>query len=478
MHNNNDSRKYDAVIVGSGPNGLAAAIKLQIQGLKTIIFEKDAIPGGAVKSAELTLPGFVHDIGATVLPMAYSSPFFQQLPLKKYGLEWIYPEIAFSQVLENGEAVACYKSIEKTANQFGRDSENYINLMKPLVKNWEKIDKDILGPLGLPSHPIQFLKFGLRAIPSAKFLSNTVFKEEQTKALLYGAAAHSTLPLTNLVSSSFGIVLGVMAHLNSWPFPRNGAGKLVEALISYYEDIGGTLKLNAHIEQVSQLPDSKVTLYDLTPRQLLQIEGLNLSSLYRKRLENFNYGAGVFKMDWALAEPIPFTNSESRRAGTVHIGFGTAEMENSEKMVAAGKISDKPYVLLVQPSIFDASRAPSGKHVAWAYCHVPNGSTKDCSKIIENQIEKAAPGFKKLILGRHTMNTKELENFNPNLVGGDINGGRQDLSQLFTRPVAKISPYKTSNKNVYICSSSTPPGGGVHGMCGYHAASQAIKDHF
>lgn len=472
------TKKYDAVIIGSGPNGIAAAIHLQQQGLNTVIYEKSSIPGGATKTAEITLPGFKHDIGSTVLPMAYSSPFFQQLPLEKYGLEWIYPEIPFSQTLENGKAVACYKSIEKTAAQLGADKDRYSDFMKPLVENWDDIGEDVLGPLGIPSHPIKFLKFGLKAFPSAKFLANSLFKEDEAKALFYGAAAHSTLPLTNLFSSSFGMVLGLMAHLNGWPFPKQGAGKLIEALLDYYKDIGGELFLNAPIKEVSELPETKIQIYDLTPKQLLQIENLDLSSSYRKRLENYKYGAGVFKIDWALDGPIPFTSDKCRRSGTIHIGFSPEEMEKSEQLTAEGKISEQPYVLLVQPSVFDKTRAPEGKHTAWAYCHVPNGSEEDCTRIIENQIEKAAPGFKNLILAKSTMNTKELEVFNPNLVGGDINGGRQDITQLFTRPVAKISPYKTSNDQVYLCSSSTPPGGGVHGMGGYNAAKQVIKDHF
>ena len=471
-------KKYDAVITGSGSNGIAAAIHLQQQGLSTVIYEKSSFPGGATKTAEITLPGFKHDIGSTVLPMAYSSPLFQQLPLEKYGLEWIYPEIPFSQTLENGKAVACYKGIEKTAAQLGTDKDRYSDFMKPLVENWDDIGEDVLGPLGIPSHPIKFLKFGLKAFPSAKFLANSLFKEDDAKALFYGAAAHSTLPLTNLFSSSFGIVLGLMAHLNGWPFPKQGAGKLIEALLDYYKDIGGEMFLNAPIKKVSELPETKIQIYDLTPKQLLQMQDLDLSSSYRKRLENYKYGAGVFKIDWALDGPIPFTSDKCRRSGTIHIGFSPEEIEKSEQLTAEGKISQQPYVLLVQPSVFDKTRAPEGKHTAWAYCHVPNGSEEDCTRIIENQIEKAAPGFKNLILAKSTMNTKELEVFNPNLVGGDINGGRQDITQLFTRPVAKISPYKTSNDQVYLCSSSTPPGGGVHGMGGYNAAKQVIKDHF
>ncbi|UAB84116.1 NAD(P)/FAD-dependent oxidoreductase [Zunongwangia sp. SCSIO 43204] len=470
--------KYDAVIVGSGANGISAAIHLQQKGLKTLILEKNSDPGGATRSGQLTLPGYVHDIGSAVLPMSYSSPFFQTLPLEKYGLEWIFPEIAFAQTLENGEAVGCYRDISKTAANLGKDKEAYEDLMNPLVSNWAKIDEDILSPFGIPSHPLQFLKFGIKAILPAKTLVNHYFKEDKAKSLFYGAAAHSTLPLTNLASSSFGLVLSIMAHINGWPFPKHGASAIIKALLAYYEDLGGKIHCNYTVKDAKNIPNSKIQLFDLTPRQLLKIEGLNLGNTYQKRLSKFTYGSGVFKIDWALNHPIPFNSAICRRAGTVHIGYGSEEIEHSEALSAKGKIAEHPYILLVQPSIFDSSRAPEEKHTAWAYCHVPNGSTFDCTKIIEDQIEKAAPGFKKSILKRSTMNTSDLEVFNPNLVGGDINGGRQDITQLFTRPIAKISPYKTSNNNIYLCSSSTPPGGGVHGMAGFNAAKQAFKDHF
>ena len=471
-------KSYDAVIIGSGPNGIAAAIYLQQQGLRTIIYEKATVPGGAVKTAEITLPKFKHDLGAAVFPMAYSSPFFQKLPLEKYGLEWVYPEIPFSQIRGRAGAIACYRSIEETAEQLGKDKKAYIRFMKPLVENWPAIAEDVLGPPRIPSHPLKFLKFGVKAFPSAKFLANRLFKEEGTKTLFYGAAAHANLPLTNLFSSSFGIVLSLKAHLNGWPFPKYGAATFIDALLKYYKDLGGVLVLNTPIEKIADLPKSKVQLYDLTPRQLLRIKGLELSMSYRKRLGNYKYGAGIFKIDWALDGPIPFINDKCKRSGTIHIGFSAEEIEKSEQFVAEGKISKQPYVILVQPGVFDKTRTPVGKQTAWAYCHVPNGSEQDCTGIIEDQIEKAAPGFKKIILYRSTMNTSDLEAFNPNLVGGDINGGRQDITQLFTRPVAKIPPYKTSNAKVYLCSSSTPPGGGVHGMGGYNTAKQVIKDHF
>ena len=472
---------YDVVIVGSGSNGLAAAIYLQSKGLKTIVVEKESMLGGATKTTELTLPGYKHDVGAAVLPMAYSSPFFQQLPLEDFGLEWIYPEIPFAQTLGNSNnfgAVACYQDIDKTAAQLGADESTYRKFMRTRIEDWPLVSNDILAPIKIPENPLQFLDFGRSAILSARTFTRLKFKTEESKVLFYGAAAHSTLPLNSTASASFGLVLMIMAHLNGWPFPKSGAGQIIEALAKYYIHVGGEVKVNSAIEDFNQIPNSKVQVFDLTPKQLLTIKSLPLSALYQKRLSNFKYGAGVFKMDWALRAPVPFKNKLLRKAGTVHIGFSSSEIENSEKIVNQGKLPGTPYVLLVQPSVFDHSRTPDSGHTVWAYCHVPNGNTKDCTKIIESQIERAAPGFGKLILKRHLMNTRQLEEFDANLVGGDINGGKQDITQLFTRPVAKLSPYKTSNNNIYICSSSTPPGGGVHGMAGFNAAKQVLKDHF
>ncbi|WP_424493806.1 phytoene desaturase family protein [Salinimicrobium sp. GXAS 041] len=470
--------KYDAIIIGSGSNGIAAAIRLQEKGLKTAIYEQASTPGGATRTNELTLPGFKHDVGSAILPMGIASPFFGSLPLHEHGLEWIYPEVAYAHPFNDGTAYACYQNLYETAAQLGEDEKGYLNIFEPLVKNWNKLDKDLLGPLGIPAHPFMFMKFGLKALPSAKLLVNHYFKNDKSKTFFYGSAAHSTLPLTSLASASFGLVLTTTAHKYGWPFPKGGAGKFTEALLSYYKSLGGELFLNTFVENVQELPNAYAYLFDLTPKQLLNIKGTNFSSLYRKRMETYNYGAGVFKIDWALSEPIPFTNEKCRKAGTVHLGFSSEEIEVSEKGIHEKNITDKPYVLVAQHSPFDNSRAPEGKHTAWAYCHVPNGSTKDFTKEIENQIEKAAPGFKETILARSTKNTHQLQQFNPNLVGGDINGGRQDITQLFTRPIAKINPYSTPDPRVYICSSSTPPGGGVHGMCGFHAANAALKDHF
>jgi len=471
-------KEYDAIIIGSGSNGLAAAIHLQQKGLKTAVYEQAPTPGGSTRTEELSLPGFKHDVGSAILPMGYASPFFRDLPLTNHGLEWIFPDIPYSHPFIDGSAYACYQDLEQTAAQLGEDRDAYLNIFEPIVKDWNKLEKDLLGPLGIPGHPWDFLKFGFKALPSAKLLVDHYFKNEKTKIFFYGSAAHSTLPLTNIASASFGLVLTTMAHRYGWPFPKGGAQNFINALLSYYKSLGGELHLNNHITHLEELPHADSYLFDVTPKQLLNIKGLDLPSLYRKRMDSYKYGAGVFKMDWALSQPIPFTSEKCRRSGTVHIGFTAEEIENSEKHIHQKNMTNTPYVLVAQHSTFDNSRAPESKHTAWAYIHVPNGSIRDFTKIVEDQIERAAPGFRECILSRSTMNTVQLQQWNPNLVGGDINGGRQDITQLFTRPIISLSPYSTPDPRVYVCSSSTPPGGGVHGMCGYNAAKAVLKDHF
>ena len=410
--------KYDAIIIGSGSNGLSAAIRLQQQGLKTAIYEQAATPGGATRTQELTLPGFRHDVGSAILPMGVASPYLGKMPLHDFGLEWIYPEIPYSHPFSDGTAYACYQDIHRTAAQLGEDEGGYLRIFENLVENWHKLGPDLLGPLGFPSHPLEFMKFGLKALPSAKMMADHYFKNEKSKLFFYGSAAHSTLPLTNIASASFGLVLTTTAHKYHWPFPKGGAQKFIEALIGYYKSLGGEIHLNQLVTHVHELPNAYAYLFDLTPRQLLKIGGTNFSSLYRQRMQNYNYGAGVFKMDWALSEPVPFTSEKCRKSGTVHIGFTAEEMESSEKGIHQQLVSEKPYVLMAQHSPFDPTRAPEGKHTAWAYSHVPNGSTADYSEIIENQIERAAPGFKDTILKRSIMGPLELQDWNPNLVGG------------------------------------------------------------
>ncbi len=472
------SKKFDTIIIGSGPNGLSAAITLQRKGLKTAIYEQAAIPGGATRTAEITLPGYRHDLGSAIHPLAYASPAFSQWPLNQFGLEWIQPDIPYAHPFSDGSAYACYRQVDQTAEQLGLDQLKYIKLMTALLSDWQKIKTAVLRPLHWPAHPFALLRFGIKAIQPASWFVDRYFKNEKTKLFFYGAAAHSTLPLHFPASASFGLVLNLLAHDVGWPFPRGGADAIAKALVEYYLDLGGKLHLNSPVDNLKEIPHCKTLIMDLTPRQILQLKGTEFSWLYRKRLENFRYGAGIFKMDWAMNRPIPFTDPKCSKAGTIHLGFSRKEVEDSEKVIHQGRHYEKPYVLLAQHTVFDSSRAPNGKHTAWAYCHVPLGSDQDMTDAIESQIEIEAPGFRSGILKRTVHDTQAMQQFNPNLVGGDINGGRQDISQLFTRPVAKVSPYRTGTKGIYICSSSTPPGGGVHGMGGYNAAQQVIKDFF
>ncbi|SEP41186.1 NAD(P)/FAD-dependent oxidoreductase [Mucilaginibacter sp. OK283] len=470
-----EKRDYDAIIVGSGPNGLAAAILLQQHGLSVLLLEGKNEIGGGLRTAELTLPGFKHDICSAIHPLAASSPFFETLPLAQHGLEYIFPEIAAAHPFDDGTAAVLLKSVTETARLLGKDEQAYLDLMKPVVKNWPLIAADVLGPLHFPKHPLLMAQFGLPAITPITWLAKK-FKTKEAKGLLAGMAAHSIQPLSNIATSAIALVLMAQGHLKGWSLPKGGSEQIAKALASYFISIGGKIETGFYVESLNQLPSSHAVLFDVTPKQLLKIAGHKFSPLYKWQLERYRYGAGVFKVDWALDAPIPFKAEAVKQAGTVHIGNTFAEIAEGEQLIWKGKHPDKPYVLLAQQSIFDSSRAPTGKHTAWAYCHVPNGSNEDMTGIIERQVERFAPGFRDTILAKHTFNTAQLEEYNPNYIGGDINGGVIDIGQLFTRPVLRVSPYKTSAKGLYICSSSTPPGGGVHGMCGYHAAKKALKD--
>jgi phytoene dehydrogenase-like protein len=469
--------EFDAVVVGSGPNGLAAAITLQQEGLSVLLIEGKDVIGGGLTSAEFTLPGFAHDVCSAIHPLAIGSPFFNTLPLADHGLDYIFPDLAAAHPFDDGTAAVLGSSLEETARLLGPDEQAYLDLFKPLVSDWPDIATDVLGPLHFPKHPIAMGKFGLKALTSSTYLAKR-FKTRKAQGLWAGMAAHSIQPLTNLTTSAIGLVLMTAAHLKGWPIPVGGSKEIANALSSYFISLGGKIETGRYIKSLAELPSAKIVLFDVTPKQLLQIAGHRFSSIYKWQLERYRYGMGVFKIDWALDGPIPFTAAQARKAGTVHIGNTLEEIQLSEQLSWEGKHADKPFVLLAQQSLFDDTRAPEGKHTAWAYCHVPHGSTKDMTAIIEQQIERFAPGFRDLILARHTMNTAQVEEYNPNYIGGDINGGVIDLGQIFTRPALRSSPYRTSAKGLYICSSSTPPGGGVHGMCGYHAAKTALKDHF
>lgn len=472
-----EKRDYDAIVVGSGPNGVAAAILMQQKGLSVLLIEGKKTVGGGLRSAELTLPGYLHDICSAIHPMAVTSPFFETLPLNDHGLEYIYPATDAAHPFDNGTAAILKRSIEETAGFLGVDKQAYLELMQPLVNDWPSIAADVLGPLHYPKHPLPMARFGLSALTSATHLAKR-FKTPEAKGLFAGMAAHAIEPLTNLATSAIALVLMISAHVKGWPIPKGGSNKIADALASLFISLGGKIETGFYIRSMEQLPSAHAVLFDVTPRQLLDIAGHRFSSIYKWQLQRYRYGMGVFKIDWALDVPIPFAADACRQAGTVHLGNTFAEIANYERQVWSGKTLGKPFVLLAQPSIFDPSRAPQGKHTAWAYCHVPFGSVTNMTAAIENQLERFAPGFKETILAKHTMNAAQLEEYNPNYIGGDINGGVIDIGQLFTRPALRWSPYKTSAKGIYICSSSTPPGGGVHGMCGYHAAKRALKDVF
>jgi phytoene dehydrogenase-like protein len=472
-----ESYEYDAVVIGSGPNGLAAAILLQQNGLSVLLLEGRDNIGGGLRTEELTLPGYHHDVCSAIHPLAAGSPYFNTLPLHEHGLEYIYPEIAAAHPFDDGTAAQLKTSVTETAALLGVDKDAYIKLLQPLVNTWHGMAADILGPLHFPKHPVAFARFGLNALTPATCLAKR-FKTEAAKGLLAGMAAHSIQPLTNLATSAIALALMSNGHLKGWPVPKGGSKNIAAALASYFVSLGGKIETGIYITSLDQLPSAKAVLFDITPKQLLQIAGHKFSFIYKWQLECYRYGMGVFKIDWALDDVIPFKATGAGQAGTIHIGGTMREIAHTEQQTSEGHHPDKPFVLLAQQSIFDASRAPAGKHTGWAYCHVPNGSHKDMTNNIEQQVERFAPGFRDRILARHTFNTSQLEHYNPNYIGGDINGGIIDLAQLFTRPALRLSPYRTSARGLYICSSSTPPGGGVHGMCGYNAAKRALKDVF
>ncbi len=464
----------EAIVVGSGPNGLAAAIACARAGLKAVVVEQSATIGGGIRTADLTLPGFHHDVCSAIHPLALTSPFFGQLDLGRFGLEWIHPPSPLAHPFDDGTAAMLERSVAGTAGTLGEDAAAYRELMSPLVERWDELVRDILGPLRLPHHPLVLARFGLKAARSARGLAEACFTGQRARGLFAGLAAHSFLSLERAPSAAFGLVLGLSAHAVGWPMPRGGSQSLADALTARLQSTGGAVITNLQIKSLDQLPPSQMTFLDVAPRQVLQLAGSRLSGFYRRQLERYRYGPGIFKIDWALSGPIPWHAAECRRAGTVHLGGSLEEIAYSEAQVARGEHPQRPFVLLAQQSLFDPSRAPAGRHTGWAYCHVPNGSSVDMTEQIERQVERFAPGFGELILARHTRCASELEAYNPNCVGGDINGGAMDWRQLLFRPAVRIVPYATSAKGLYICSSSTLPGGGVHGMCGYNAAQAAL----
>jgi phytoene dehydrogenase-like protein len=457
-----------AFVVGSGPNGLTAAIVMARAGLKVTVLEAQQEAGGGTRSAPLTLPGFVHDVCSAVHPMAVSSPVFASMPLAEHGLQWIQPPLPLAHPLDGGRSVAVEVSIDATAARLGEDAAVYRRILTPLAGHWAELVEDILAPPHIPAHPLVLARFGILAPWSAAGIARMLFRTEPARALFAGHAAHSLLPLETPGSAAFGWVLCLAAHAVGWPIPRGGSQSIANALVSYLESLGGEVLLNHEVHSLDEFPPNSLVLCDVTPRQLLRIAGRKLPDSYCGKLERYRYGPGVFKIDWALNAPIPWLDADCARAGTVHIGGTLDEIAASER----GPLCERPFVLLAQPSLFDSSRAPAGKHTAWAYCHVPNASDEDMTSRIEGQVERFAPGFRRNILARCTMSPKQMEAHNANLAGGDIGGGANNLSQLFFRPTASL--YRTPNPNLFLCSASTPPGAGVHGMCGYHAAKAAL----
>ncbi len=467
--------EYDVIVVGSGPNGLAAAIELARAGYSVVVLEAKETAGGGVRTAELTLPGFLHDICSAIHPLGVGSPFFRTLPLEKYGLQWIEPPAALAHPLDDGSAALLVRSLETTGQTLGPDAAAYKRLMAPFVGRWKDLADDILGPFPIPPrHPLLLARFGLVALPSARILADLFFKAPHARALFAGIAAHSFIPLEYTASASFGLVLALLGHAFNWPMPRGGSQEIVRAMLAVLGSLGGKVVTNQPVASLADLPPTRAVLLDVTPRQFVRLAGDRLPGGYRKGLERYRYGPGIFKIDWALSGPVPWKAPECRQAGTVHLGGTFEEIARGERQSWNGKTPETPLVLFAQQSLFDSTRAPDGKHTGWAYCHVPHGSTMDMTEVIERQVERFAPGFRDLILARHTINTAQLEDHNPNMIGGDINGGIQDIRQLFTRPMLRLNPYSTPLDGVFLCSSSTPPGGGVHGMCGYHAARAAL----
>lgn len=469
----------DAIVVGSGPNGLAAAITLARAGCSVRVLEANPSLGGGARSAALTLPGFVHDICSAIHPLARGSPFFRSLPLEELGLRWIQPPIALAHPLDDGSAACLRQDVMETAQSLGKDASSYRRLMQPLARDWNKLAAEFLQPLlHLPRHPIALARFGFGALAPAAMLARSRFHTPAARALFAGIAAHSFLPLSAPASAAFGLVLGAAGHAVGWPLPRGGAQTISDALAAYLQSLGGEIELNRRVEHLDDLPPARAILFDTTCWQFAAIAKEKLPAHYRRRLTNFRHAPGVFKIDYALSGPVPWRAQECRAAGTLHLGGKLEEIAAGEATVAAGRHPERPFVLVAQQSLFDRTRAPAGKETLWAYCHVPHGSDRDMTAAIEKQIERFAPGFRDCILARQPARPADLERANPNLIGGDINGGANDLWQLLARPVVSPAPYRTPARRLYLCSSSTPPGGGVHGMCGYHAARTVLRDCF
>lgn len=464
----------DAVVVGAGPNGLAAAVELARAGLQVRVVEGRSEIGGGLRSAELTLPGFLHDVCSGCHPTGIVSPFFRTLPLERHGLRWCASSVSVAHPLDDQPAVLLRRSLGETARELGRDARAYERLFAPFLADPHGLLADLLGPLRIPRHPLLMARFGMRGLLPASTLLRTTFREDRARALLAGCAAHSILPFDRLLTGAVAMIFAFTAHVDDWPVAAGGSRAIADALASYLRELGGRIETDRPVRALADLPPARVVLFDTTPAQLIDIAGAILPDGYQRRLRRFVYGPGVFKLDWALAGSIPWRDARCREASTVHLGGTLDELAAAEAAVWRGEHPERPFVLVVQQSELDPSRAPAGKHTGYAYCHVPPGSDVDLTDVVERQMERFAPGFRDLILARHVMRTRDLVADNPNYVGGAITGGAADITQFFTRPVARLDPYSTPNPRLFLCSASTPPGPGVHGMCGYFAARSAI----
>ena len=465
----------DAIVIGSGPNGLAAAVALAREGASVTVFEAEAEVGGGTRTAELTLPGFLHDVCSAVHPMGILSPFLRQLPLEEHGLHWVRPEASVAHPMSDGDAVMLYRSLTRTAEGLGADARAYTRLVGPFLDRPHELLADVMAPLRIPDHPIQLLRFGLRSVFSANRLARLVFREPRARALFAGCAGHSILPLSSPLTAALGLLFAFTGHVEDWPVARGGSQGIARALAAYLESLGGRIETGRRVERLADLPESRVVLFDTSPEQLSRIAGDALPPGYRRRLGRYRYGPGVFKLDWALDGPIPWSDPACLEASTVHVGGTLEEICASERDMYRGRHPERPFLIVCQQSQFDATRAPEGKHTGYAYCHVPHGSTVDRTEAIESQLSRFAPGFRDRVLARHVSNTTWLERYNANYKGGSIAGGVADALQLWNRPVTRLDPYATPNPKLFICSAATPPGGGVHGQCGYWAARSALK---
>jgi len=469
------SERADAVVVGSGPNGLAAAVELARNGASVLVLEAKETIGGGARSAELTLPGFVHDVCSSAHPLGVLSPYLSTLPLRDHGLEWVAAAASIAHPLDGQPAVIVRESIDETAAGLGADARAYRRLLAPIAAHADDLLADVLAPLHVPRHPLRLARFGLPGLLPATRLARMAFRGERARALVAGCAAHSILPLERAITGAVALIFLVTAHTRTWPVARGGSAAISAALAGYLRALGGRIETGVNVTSVVDLPPARVHLFDTSPAQLVSIAGSLLPSRFVSRLLRYRYGPGVFKLDWALDGPIPWADPACLEASTVHIGGSLEEIAAGEAAVWRGEHADRPYVLFVQASQFDSTRAPDGRHTGWAYCHVPAGSTADLTDVVERQVERFAPGFRERILARHAMGPAALERYNANNVGGAITGGVADIQQLFLRPTSRIDPYSTPNERIFLCSASTPPGGGVHGMCGYHAARSALR---